>query len=149
MKIEMVKLAGGVLSPVTEEEAEKLKRFRNGEQYQIEIKLSRNPAFHRKMFAFFGFCFEHWCADKAGYQFMDREAQFNTFRNQLTVLAGYYTQTYKLDGSIRIEAMSLAYASMKPEDFESCYSAVINAAIKHVFAGTTDEQIINRLWSFF
>lgn len=149
MKLEMAKSAGGVLSPVNEEEAEKLKRFRNGEQYQVEIKLTRNSGHHRKMFAFFNFCFEHWCADRAGFGFMDREAQFNTFRNHLTVLAGFYEQTYKIDGSVRIEAKSLAFANMPQDVFESCYSAIINAAIKHVFAGTTDERIINRLWSFF
>ncbi|UGC97778.1 NinB/ Orf homologous recombination mediator [Pantoea phage PdC23] len=149
MKIEMIKNAGGALLPATDEEAEKLKRFKNGAMYTIEMKLTRNPKFHAKMFAFFNFCFEHWCAERAGYQFMDREAQFNTFRNHLTVLAGFYTQTYKIDGSVRVEARSLAYANMSPEDFEACYSAVVNAAIKHVFAGKTDEKIINRLWSFF
>lgn len=149
MKIEMIKAPGGSFHPVSEEEAERLKRFKNGEQYQVEIKLTRNPAFHRKTFSFFNFCFEHWCAERAGMEFMNREAQLNTFRNHLTVLAGYYDQSYGIDGRIRIEAKSLAFASMDQETFEACYSALINAAIKHVFGGTEDENVLAQLRSYF
>lgn len=149
MKIEMIKAPGGSFHPVSEEEADRLKRFKNGEQYQVEIKLTRNPAFHRKTFAFFNFCFEHWCAERAGMEFMNREAQFNTFRNHLTVLAGYYDQSYGIDGRIRIEAKSLAFANMDQEQFEMCYNALINASIKHVFGGTEDENVLAQLRSYF
>lgn len=59
-KYQMMKLPGGILSPLNDEEAERLKSFQNGEQYEIEIKRQRNPAFHRKVFAFFNFCFDCW-----------------------------------------------------------------------------------------
>ena len=38
---------------------------------------------------------------------------------------------------------------MEQEEFEACYSALINAAIKTVFAGTTDERILSKLMGFF
>lgn len=38
---------------------------------------------------------------------------------------------------------------MEQDEFEECYSALINAAIKHVFQNTTDENILNRLMGFF
>ena len=60
MKINMVKQAGGLLVPVDDMESERMKRFKAGEVYPVEIKQSRNPQFHRKVFAFFNFCFEHW-----------------------------------------------------------------------------------------
>ena len=129
MKIEMIKAHGGSFHPATDEEAERLKRFKTGEQYQVEIKLTRHPDFHRKVFAFFNFAFEHWCAERAGMEFMNREAQFNTFRNHLTVLAGYYDQSYGIDGRIRIEAKSLSFANMDQETFEACYSALILSLI--------------------
>lgn len=48
----MIKLQGGVLAPLDELESEELKSLKNGEQYEIEIIRTRNPAFHRKVFAF-------------------------------------------------------------------------------------------------
>lgn len=148
-KFQMMKLPGGVFSPASEMEAEALQKFRNGEQYEIEIKQSRNPAFHRKVFAFFNFCFEHWAADKTEWQYFDEHKQFDTFRKNLTVLAGYKEVTYTLDGNLRVEAQSLSYGNMEQSEFEQCYSALINAALKHVFGNTTDENVINQLYAFF
>lgn len=149
MKVTFIKLHGGVLSPINEIEAERLKRFKNGEAYEVDIPLTRSPSFHRKVMAFFGFCFAHWCADRAGLENMDEHSQFDRFRKDLTILAGFYVQTVRLNGEVRTEAQSLAYASMDQEKFERVYKALINAAIRHVFAGTTDPTILNRLQSFF
>lgn len=81
---------------------------------------------------------------------MDEPAQAESFRKELTKLAGFTNTTYSLDGTgFVIEAKSLAFGSMEQDEFEQCYSALINAAIKNVFSGTTDEQILNRLQGFF
>lgn len=80
---------------------------------------------------------------------MDESSQFDRFRKDLTILAGFYEQTVRLNGEVRTEAKSLAYGNMEQEEFERCYSSLINAAIKHVFAGTKDTNILNQLYSFF
>ncbi|SUT85398.1 Protein of uncharacterised function (DUF1367) [Actinobacillus ureae] len=149
MQLEMLKMAGGVLVPLNDEQAEALAKFKTGEQYQIEIKQARNPAFHRKVFAFFKFCFEHWSADKTEWQFQDEQAQFDTFRKNLTVLAGYFDKTYTIKGDVRIEPKSLAYGNMAQAEFERCYNSLINAAMKHIFKGCDDPQILDRLYAFF
>ncbi|WP_313109106.1 DUF1367 family protein [Atlantibacter sp.] len=149
MQIDLVKHPGGLFSPASDSDLERLQRFKNGETYTAEIKLTRNPAHHRKAFAFFNFCFAHWVADRAGLEHMDEHSQFDRFRKDLTILAGFYEQTVRLNGEVRTEAQSLAFSNMDQEQFERCYSALINAAIKHVFAGTADPAILNRLQSFF
>ena len=149
MKAQMIKSSGGAFVPLDDMQAEALKKFRNGEQYEIEIKLSRNPQFHRKVFAFFKFCFEHWSADKTEWQFQDEQAQFDTFRKNLTVLAGYFDKTYTIKGDVRIEPKSLAYGNMEQSEFERCYNSLINAAMKHIFKGCNDQQILDRLYAFF
>lgn len=146
---QMIKLAGGTFVPAVDMESDALQKFRNGEQYEIEIKRTRNPQFHRKVFAFFNFCFEHWSADKTEWEHFDERTQFNTFRKHLTVLAGYKVVSYTIDGRMRVEAQSLSYGDMDQDEFEQCYSALINAALKHVFGNTTDENVINRLYAFF
>ena len=127
MKINIVKTAGGNLWPLDDMDAEKLTKFKTGEAYEIEIKKTRNPQFHRKVFAFFNFCFAHWKGDN---EFQDELKQFDVFRNHLTVLAGYYDTYFNIQGEPRVEAKSLSYGNMSQEDFESLYSALINAAME-------------------
>jgi hypothetical protein len=141
----MIKQPGGVLLPVSDMELEKLNRFKTGEQYSIEIKLTRNPAFHRKVFAFFNFCFKYWKCDK---EFQSETRQFDVFRNNLTVIAGFYDQYVSIHGEVRVEAKSLSFSSMTQEEFEECYNALVNAAMKHVFK-TADDNTYNQLLSFF
>ncbi|MFU2079340.1 DUF1367 family protein [Avibacterium endocarditidis] len=149
MIIEMVKGAGGTFVPADEIFLPALQGFKNGEMYSVEIKRTRNPQFHRKVFAFFKFCFDHWAAEKTELQFQSEVKQFDTFRKNLTVLAGFKDVTYTIDGRMRVEAQSLSYGNMDQDGFEQCYSALINAAIKHIFNNTTDPNVINQLYSFF
>lgn len=79
---------------------------------------------------------------------MDEYSQFERFRKDLTILAGFYEQTVRLNGDVRTEAKSLSFANMKPDEFERCYKAMINAAIKYIFRGC-NEITENRLLTFF
>ena len=133
------------MHPASDMEAEKLIKFKTGELYELELKNSRNPNFHRKVFAFFNFCFEHWRGDN---EFLSEQAQFDCFRDNLTVLAGYYHPLVNLKGETRIEAKSISFGSMKQEEFEQLYTALINAASKHLFGGA-DKETEDKLLSFF
>lgn len=113
--------------------------------FVAKVKKSRNPSFHRKVFAFFKFCFDHWASDR---EFMDERGQFEVFRNHLTVLAGYYDPYYTIKGETRIEAKSLAYENMSEEEFQSCYVALVNAATSNIFPNCSKE-VEQRLYSFF
>ena len=147
MKIEMIKLPGGSFHPFNDMEQEKTVRFKTNELYTVEIKHTRNYQFHKKVFAFFNFCFEHWSGDQ-DFRNLDMIAQFNRFRNQLTVLAGYRTELYNINGDLRVEAQSISYSGMDQENFEQFYHALVNAALKHIFC-TTDQNTHDQLLSFF
>ena len=145
MKINVIKCAGGQLLPATDAEAERMTRFKTGETFEIDIKNARNPAFHRKVFSFMNFCFEHW---QGVNEHQCEGKQFDVFRESLTVLAGYHESYYVIDGSVRVVAQSISYAAMEQEEFERFYSAIISAAMKNVFK-TDDQNVFNRLMSFF
>ena len=122
MKIDFVKQPGGVLIPASDEEAEKLVKFKTGAQYEVDIKYTRNPSFHGKVFAFFNFCFQFWAADKVEQlQYMDESGQKDVFRKWLTCKAGYYNSYFNPDGGVRIEAKSLSFGNMSQEEFELQY----------------------------
>lgn len=145
MKIDFIKQPGGVLVPASDIEAEKMTRFKTGEQYPAEIKLTRNPAFHRKVFAFFGFCFHYWRGEN---EFQDEATQFDKFRKDLTILAGFRKEVYNIRGELRVEAESLSYGSMDQERFEQVYKALITAALRTIFKDA-NEITENQLLSFF
>ena len=145
MKVNMLKLAGGNLQPLDDLDSDKMIKFKTGEAYEVDVKLTRNPRFHAKVFAFFNFCFAHW---RNGNEFQDEQGQFDVFRKNLTCLSGYYNSYHSIKGETRIEAKSLSYGNMTQEEFEQCYNALIRAAIKHLFQDC-DSSIENRLMEFF
>lgn len=145
MKLEFIKQAGGNLLPADDFTAEKLTKFKTGGQYTVDIKRTRNPNFHAKMFAFFNFCFQYWAGD---HEFQDESLQFDEFRKELTKTAGFYDQVFDLQGKFTMVAKSLSFGSMNQEEFEQCYNAIIQAAMTNIFR-TADEQQLNKLMSFF
>ena len=144
MKFNAQKLAGGILSPASDLDVEKLTKLKSFEVYEFSVKRTRNPQFHKKVFALLNFSFNYWKSDR---EFMDEAGQFDVFRSNLTVLAGYYDSYYKLDGSVRIEAKSLSYGNMSQQEFESFYSALINTAMDKIFKGC-DKKTENQLMGF-
>jgi hypothetical protein len=64
------------------------------------------------------------------------------------VLAGFYDSYSGIDGRVRVEAKSISYGKMSQDEFEKLYSALINAAIRHVFKDA-DQTTIDQLYNFF
>lgn len=150
MKIPMIKNAGGVFCPADEMYLDKLKRFENGGLYEVEFKKTNNPKLHRKLFAFFKFCFEHYSSENSEVECADEAKQFNHFRKRLTILAGFFDEFINFDtGEIHREAQSLKWDEMDDIERGECLSAVINAAIKYVFNDAKDENTLNQLYAFF
>lgn len=145
MKLQMIKQPGGILSPSHDRELDYLNKLKNGGQYEIEIKKTRNPDYHRRAFAFFNFCFEHWASDKT---FLDEKGQFDWFRNDMTIQAGFYDVRLNLDGSTTLKARSLSFARMEQLEFEQCYNALIQVALRQIFTAN-DNAVFEKLLKFF
>ena len=145
MKVSFIKNPGGSLIPADDMEAERMKRFKNGCIYPVELKHQRNPDFHGKVFKFFRFCFEYWESPNVD---KTSEAQFEEFRKQLTVLAGYHETTYTLNGDVRCVAQSLSFGAMDQETFERFYQAAIQVVMRRIFR-SADRSVYEQLVSFF
>ncbi|MFZ7136781.1 DUF1367 family protein [Avibacterium avium] len=151
-KFQMIKLPGGVFSPADETEEEHLKKLKNNEMYEIEINTKINPVLHRKMFSFFKFCFDYWCADNGLQKFANEKTQFNEFRKDLLKRAGHCEMVFDLDNptEFRLVAKSISYKDLNDDiKRRELYVAVTNAAMATVFKGCRDQNVINRLHSFF
>lgn len=145
MKVNFIKQPGGILFPSSDIDCEKMTKFKSFDVYEVDIKLSRNPKFHGKVFKFLEFCFDHWRGDR---EFLSNRKQFDVFRENLTVFAGYYESYFKIDGSVRVVAQSLSYENMTQAEFECCYIALTNAAMRTLFYGCGEETRL-KLISFF
>jgi hypothetical protein len=135
------------LHPANKETEEFVHRMKFGEQIHADFKKRRNVKFHRKGFALLNYLFEIWEPAEINNQYGTPEKNFDQFRKDLTILAGFYEQHYRLDGSIRIEAKSISFSSMSEEDFEKWYSAIIDVGLKHIVKGDRAEvdRVVNEL----
>ena len=122
----------------TEEYVSKLKY---GEQIHGDYKKRRNVKFHRKGMALLNFLFEHWEPGEISSKHGTPEKNFERFRKDLTILAGFYKQTIRLNGEIRTEAKSISFSSMDQAEFEKWYSAIINVGLKHILPGYDRKEI--------
>lgn len=151
-KFQMIKLPGGFLSPADETEEEHLKNLKNNEMYEIEINTKINPVLHRKMFSFFKFCFDYWCADNSLQRFANEKTQFEAFRGDLLIQAGHCEMVFDLKNpaEFRLVPKSVSYKELNDDiKRRELYVAVTNAAMATVFKGCRDQNVINRLHSFF
>ncbi len=142
------KTAGGILLPANDETAEYLTSIKTDSFLKANVTKPRNYEFHKKVFGFFNFCFDHWSAELQ-FPYMDERAQRKAFRKQLTILAGYREEFINLrTKTVGYEAKSLSYENMDEDEFRECYIALTQASMKYIFDGS-DELIYNKLVSFF
>ena len=71
------------------------------------------------------------------------------FRSLFIISAGYYEQVFSINKTdFALEAKSLSFNAMTQDEFEECYSALIQAAMSNIF-NEADDQTLNKLMGFF
>ncbi len=147
MKINLIKTANNKLWAADEEAEVKLAKLKAADVYVADVKVNQNYGLHKKIFAFFAFCTNHYYGDSEAQR---DEFKVKFVRNKLTVIAGYYRQVFARDGvTFELLPLSLSYASMSPEERQVFYKKITDAALKRVFDKTTDQNVINQLLGFF
>ena len=103
-------------------------------------------------FALLDLGFEAWEPVEQFSKYGPVEKNSEQFREDITILAGFYEQSYRLDGSIRTSAKSISFGSMDEYEFSKLYSSVINVLLKKVLVGYKDqdevEQVVNKIIGF-
>ena len=144
MEANFTKLANGSLVPSSEADAELLTKIKIGAIVKLKLTRMRNYKFHRKFFALVSFAFDYWNPTEIPdprWPDIIPEKNMDRFRKDLIIRAGYYDATYRLNGDIRIEAKSIAFANMSEDEFEKLFSATIDVVLKEVCTQYTDEML--------
>ena len=140
-EIVLTKAAGGVLVPCDPQAAEFIAKMKVGAGVRATVTQQRNVKFHRKLFALLNLAFDHWEPEAATYKGQAVGKNFDQFRNDITVLAGYYEMAVNLRGETRLTAKSISFANMSQDDFDSLYSAVVNVVLTRILTNYTQDQL--------
>ena len=152
MDIFVIKMPDGNLMPASEHDREQLRAIKSMQPCRVKLTRVRNYEFHKKWFALVQYAYENWGGpiwetsnlpvSKRSYpRYADEKRKalsvephkdFDRFRKDITILAGYYDATYRLNGEVRLEAQSISFGAMSEDEFEKLYSATIEVIVKHV-----------------
>ena len=144
MEALFTKLPNASFIPASEDDAELLSKVKVGETVRLTLVRPRNIKFHRKFFALMNLAFDYWTPPKHGEGSACKipiERNLDRFRKDVTILAGYYDATYRLNGDVRLEAKSISFGSMSEDDFEKLYSKVIDVIINRVCTQYTEYEM--------
>lgn len=101
----------------------------NGE-YRATLTQPRNPLFHRKAFALAKIGFDAW-EPPAERQYKGRPIlkNFESFRDELTIRAGFFDPVWKANGELRLVPHSWSWGAADQEKFERMYSAFVDVLL--------------------
>lgn len=129
-------------------------RMEPGELCNVEFKFPRNSKFHRKLFALLLVGFDAWEPGRKHKTYKGKPIakNFEQFREDIIILAGFFEQTFTLRGQMRLKAKSISYASMDDAEFESLYSAVADVLLDRVltaYKGRAElDDVVERIMQF-
>lgn len=149
--IVLMKVAGGVLAPVDQQGIDYLSKLKLGAGVKVKATRHNNVRFHKKMFALLGLAFDAWEAPPLIHKGEPITKNIDQFREDLTILAGFYESAIRLDGSIRFTAKSWSFEKMGDEEKERLYNAIINVVLAKVLTNYSRDdldQVIEKLLRF-
>ena len=113
-----------------------------GELAKLEAVIPRNGKFHRKFFALLGVGFDAWNPGRKRKQYkgMAVTKNFEQFREDIIILAGFYEQSFDLKGRLTLRAKSISFAAMDGVEFENLYGAVADVLLREVLTNYKDRD---------
>jgi len=142
MNVFLIKHQGKIL-PVDGE----MSGIPEGQVMTASIAKPRNVAFHRKFFALIRLAFDYFEPQEVVYrgEKITPKKDEGEFRKWLTVKAGYFEVIGYPDGSVRVRAKSIRFASMSQEDFEALYSAMIDVVLAEVMTQLVKREDVEKM----
>lgn len=145
------KAQGGILVPMDDAAQQYITKLKLGDMLRIKVTKVNNPAFHRKLFALLNVGFEAWEPEEKTYKGQVIQKNFEQFRNDCVILAGFYDTTITLKGDVRLTAKSLSFSSMEHDERETLYNSIINVLLQRVLTSYTKddlEEVVARVLRF-
>jgi len=104
-------------------------KLRYGIIISANMRVMRNPNFHRKFFAMLHVAYDNHDWPTIDTQYGPAQCTFDQFRKYVTIKAGFFTMGATPQGNPRAEAKSIAFGKMDEAEFEQVYSAVLDVIL--------------------
>lgn len=133
MEIFLIRTPYGLV-PATDDDRDALAPITLGSHVKAKITRERNAKFFRKWWALAKIAFDIWSETMPTMEYKGQRVlpDFDRFRKDLTILAGFYRPVFNARGECRLEAESLAFGRMTEERFDKLYSATVDAVLQKV-----------------
>jgi hypothetical protein len=140
------------LVPADQVSADAMENLKPNGEYKAVFTQPRNAKFHKKAFVLANIGFEAWepPADKE-YNGKPILKNFDSFREQLTIRAGFYDVVWTIDGKMKLIAHSWSWASTEQTKFEEMYSQFINVILSDIMTNYTRADLdaqVNKILGF-
>jgi len=139
--IVLMKTSSNTLVPADHNSAVYSRKLKLGVGVDVKAKRYNNVKFHNKLFKLVEFAYDVWEPGEKEYKGVKIEKNFDQFREDITILAGFYTTSIRVNGDIRFNAKSWSFSSMDDVEKEKLYNSIINAVLKHVLKNYTRDDI--------
>lgn len=136
-----VRRVGTELKPIDEASLMDLMKLDSDKVYKCTIVKPRNIKFHRKFFALLHFAFDHWDVDEVQTKWGWVQKNFDQFREDIIIQCGYYEQVFRTDGTFRVIAKSISFASMKEEEFSQLYKSASQVILSKILTKYTQDDL--------
>jgi len=107
-------------------------KIKLGEAIHADFKRFRNINFHRKLFALLSLSYDYWVPGEVNSKYGIPEKNFDRFRKDLIILAGYYHSEIRLDGTVRVTADSISFGNMDEETFSKLYDNILTVIMDRI-----------------
>ena len=112
----------------------------NGE-YTAVFTQTRNIKFHRKAFALIKVAFDALEFPELEHKGRKVSKNLDQFRDDVTILAGFYDVVFNYRGEMRLKAKSWSFARMDETEFDAMYSRLIDVILAKILTNYTREDL--------
>lgn len=128
---------GHMLAPADDEALDAARKWKIGSLLRFDVKMMRNGPFFKKWWALVHLGYDYWeeTCPQLEYKGKPVLPNFDRFRKDVTILAGFHDATWNIKGEMRVEAESLKWGSMTEQRFTQLYDATITVLLRMVFNG--------------
>jgi hypothetical protein len=144
------KLLNGFAPDITLNEPDVFNRVKVGETIKIVFSKPRNKDFHRKYFALLNIGFDAF-EPQARHKGVTVDKNFNLFRKDIIIQAGFYEVSVNLNGELRLIAMSISFENMDETKFNDLYNKSVNVILQKVLTNYTRadlDEVVDQVLRF-
>lgn len=142
-EIVLTKAANGALIPIDPQASDFVSKLKLGGGVVATVKKHRNPAFHRKFFALLNIAYDAWEPGIKEHRGMQVQKNFDRFRKDIIISAGFYDVVVNLKGEVRAEAKSINFSSMDDAEFADLYEKALGVILSKILTNYTRADLDN------